>query len=114
MVDDEPLVARSIQRVLAKEHEVVTKTAALEALALCTGGERFDLILCDLMMPDMSGMEFHRALTRFAPEQAERMVFMTGGAFTPEAMTFLATPKEHIEKPFAAADLRRMVHGYLR
>lgn len=54
--------------------------SADEALRLIEGGERYDVILCDLMMPVMTGMELHDALSRFAPDQANAMVFMTGGA----------------------------------
>ncbi|MCU1280788.1 MAG: Sensor protein, partial [bacterium] len=115
VVDDEELVLRSVQRNLAKEHDVVAMLAAEAALALCAGGEKFDLILCDLMMPNMTGMDFHRELSRVAPEQASRMIFLTGGAFTAKARHFLSeTPKEHIEKPFDPTNLRAIVQRYLR
>ncbi|MHB1862871.1 MAG: PAS domain S-box protein [Gemmatimonadaceae bacterium] len=115
LVDDEPTIVRVAQRILATEHEVVATVSAREALALCAGGQRFDLILCDLMMPDMTGMDLHRELARVAPEQAHRMIFLTGGAFTPQARTFLSDPpKEYIEKPFDAGNLRAIVHRHLR
>ena len=115
VVDDEELVVRGVKRILSKEHDVVATVAAKEALALCAGGEKFDLILCDLMMPDMTGMDLHRELSRVAPEQANRMIFVTGGAFTEKARRFLSeTPKEHLEKPFASANLRAIVQRYLR
>jgi CheY-like chemotaxis protein len=115
VVDDDALVARSVRRVLATEHEVVVTIAAKEALSLCTSGEKFDLILCDLMMPDMTGMELHRELALCAPDQASRMIFLTGGAFTAAARQFLAEPhREHIEKPFDSNNLRAIVQRYLR
>jgi CheY-like chemotaxis protein/anti-sigma regulatory factor (Ser/Thr protein kinase) len=115
VVDDEKLVVRAVQRILSKDHDVVAIAAAEEALALCAGGQSFDLILCDLMMPDMTGMDLHRELSLVAPEQASRMIFMTGGAFTAKARSFLSeTPKEHIEKPFDAGNLRAIVQRYLR
>jgi len=115
VVDDEQMVVRSVQRILSKEHDVIATVAAAEALALCTSGEKFDLILCDLMMPDMTGMDLHRELLLVAPDQAGRMIFVTGGAFTPTARRFLSeTPKEHIEKPFDSANLRAIVRRYLR
>jgi CheY-like chemotaxis protein len=61
----------------------------LSALQRITAGERFDIIVCDLMMPQMTGMDLHAALTRAAPDQAARMVFLTGGAFTERARRFL-------------------------
>jgi len=115
VVDDEPLVIRTVKRILSKEHDLVVTEAATEALALCASGEKFDLILCDLMMPEMTGMDLHRELSLVAPDQADRMIFVTGGAFTEKARRFLSeTPKEHLEKPFASANLRAIVQRYLR
>jgi PAS domain S-box-containing protein len=115
VVDDEELVLSAVKRILRKEHEVVTTADAKEALALCARGETFDLILCDLMMPDMTGMDLHCELSRIAPAQATRMIFLTGGAFTAQARHFLSeTPKEHIDKPFDAANLRAIAQRYLR
>jgi CheY-like chemotaxis protein len=89
-------------------------TAASEALARIARGDRFDVILCDLMMPQMTGMDFYEALTRAAPEQVMRLVFMTGGAFTPASREFLdRVPNARIEKPFEVQNLRLMVHGIL-
>ncbi len=69
-------------------------------------GERYDVIITDLMMPGMSGMELHGAISTVAPEQVARMVFMTGGAFTPTARQFFEqVPCPTIEKPFDKAGL---------
>jgi CheY-like chemotaxis protein/two-component sensor histidine kinase len=114
LVDDEEVVIRVLTRILSQGNEVVSMLGAKEALALCEAGEKFDLILCDLMMPIMTGMELYHELVRVAPEQADRMIFVTGGAFTEKARTFLsATLKEHIEKPFNAANLRAIVNRYM-
>jgi CheY-like chemotaxis protein len=91
-------------RVLQEEHEVVGMTSAREALARLAEvdeAERaFDLILLDLMMSEMSGIELHSELVRRSPELARRVVFMTGGAFTPRARAFLqAVPNRCVEKP---------------
>ncbi len=115
VVDDEEAVVNAVKRILSKDHDVVVVVSAKDALALFARGEDFDLILSDLMMPDMTGMDLHRELSRIAPEQAERMVFLTGGAFTPKARRFLSeTPQEHLEKPFDSAHLRASVQRYLR
>ena len=115
VIDDEQLMLNAVQRILANEHDVVVTLAARDALAMCARGQTFDLILCDLMMPDMTGMDLYLELVRIAPVLAEHMVFLTGGAFTPKARDFLAaTLVEHIEKPFEAGNLRAFVQRYLR
>jgi len=115
IVDDEEMIIRIITRILAKEHDVVATVDARKALALCASGEKFDLILCDLMMPIMTGMELHSEISLLSAEQAKAMIFVTGGAFTEKTRSFLSDPpKEHIEKPFDAANLRAIVQRYLR
>jgi signal transduction histidine kinase len=114
VVDDEALVAAAIRRTLQRHHEVVVLTSPLEAQARLLGGERFDVILCDLMMPELSGMELFQSLARGAPELASKMVFLTGGAFTPQTREFLATVKNRrVDKPFSPEDLRGLVQSLL-
>lgn len=107
VVDDDKLVLRSIVRILAGE-EVVPHHRGAEALERLAGGENFDLILCDLMMPEMTGIEFERRLRELAPALAERTVFLTGGAFTEEAHRFLEG-RQVLPKPFGVDELRRVV-----
>jgi PAS domain S-box-containing protein len=110
VVDDEPPLAQSLRRTLAREHDVVAVSSGRAALDLVTSGERFDVILCDLMMPEITGMDLSERLAREAPEAARAMVFMTGGAFTPRARDFLDDPsRRRIEKPFDLETLRALV-----
>jgi signal transduction histidine kinase/CheY-like chemotaxis protein len=106
VVDDEPLVCASLYRVLSREFDVVPHTSARHALSLVRAGEHFDAVLCDLMMPEMSGVAFHEELSRLRPKLAAEVVFLSGGAFTPSAQEFLARA-EHvlIQKPFEPAEL---------
>ena len=114
VVDDEAPVAALIRRALAREHEVQVLTSATEAFRRLDGGERYDLILCDLMMPVMTGMELHAELTRAVPDQAACIIFLTGGAFTPGARTFLdQVPNPRLEKPFQIQALRCLVNERL-
>jgi CheY-like chemotaxis protein len=101
LVDDEPFFVSAMCRVLEEEHEVKGVTSAREALSCLEEPEpRYDLILCDLMMSEMNGIELHGELVRRSPELARRVVFMTGGAFTPRARAFLqAVPNRCVEKP---------------
>ena len=113
VVDDDPLVARSIRRVLERDHEVVMETSSRDALGRLQAGERFDLVLCDVMMPQLSGPEFHAALKRLAPEQSERVVFVTGGAFTAPASSYLEeVGARTVEKPFEAETLRALARDF--
>ena len=89
VVDDEPLVGSVIQRLLSPSHEVIAISRAQEALSLVGAGARFDVILCDLVMPEMSGMDLYGRLLASHPAQAKRMVFMTAGAFTQGARAFV-------------------------
>jgi CheY-like chemotaxis protein len=114
VVDDEPALAAALARVLSLEHDVVTETSAQRALALLVGGERFDLVLCDLMMPEMTGMDLYDEVSRVAPGLAETLVFMTGGAFTSRAREFLdQVPNARLEKPIDFGALRALIHGML-
>ncbi len=115
VVDDEVIITVTVRRLLSNEHDVVTATRAVEALERIEAGERFDVILCDLMMPQMTGMELHDRIASMADEQARRIVFLTGGAFTPTARQFLdRIPNHWIEKPFDAQHLRGLVNERVR
>jgi two-component system, cell cycle sensor histidine kinase and response regulator CckA len=114
VVDDEPIVGGSIRRTLVREHEVVVVTSGKEAMTLLEQGELFDLILSDVMMPEMSGIELYRQLLRIRPKCAERMIFLTGGAFTQGARKFLdSVPNPRLEKPFDPDRLREFIRERL-
>jgi signal transduction histidine kinase/CheY-like chemotaxis protein len=109
VVDDDPLVARALSRIL-RQHQVALATSGREALAWLESHPQVDVIFCDLMMPEMTGMELHRVLQERLPSLAVRVVFMTGGAFTPEASGFLEhVLNERIDKPFDVHAVRRIV-----
>ncbi|MBX3159126.1 MAG: response regulator [Deltaproteobacteria bacterium] len=115
VIEDEQMIARAVQRALSLEHEVIMDDSAEVALRRIAAGESFDVILCDLLMPQMTGMDLHAELVRVARDQADRMVFLTGGAFTPRARAFLdETPNPHIEKPFDALHLRALINSRVR
>ena len=108
VIDDEVSLGRSIKRAL-RHHDVALLEDGDAALARLREGELPHLVLCDLMMPGRSGMDLFEALSRCRPEALERMVFMTGGSFTPECERFLEVQRVSvINKPFpegALADL---------
>lgn len=110
VIDDEPMLLRVVRRALGTLHALTCTHDPEEAHRLIAAGARFDVIVCDLMMPAMTGMELHAALVRVDPDQADRMIFLTGGACSDEAQAFLARfPNARIEKPFEAVALQALV-----
>jgi CheY-like chemotaxis protein len=111
VVDDEVAIGNLVCRLLRNDHDVLAVTRASEALERITQGARFDLILCDLMMPVVTGMDLYASLRSLAPDQADKMIFLTGGAFTATARAFLDDISNPcIEKPFNMHSLRTMVN----
>ena len=115
VIDDEPMLTNIVRRSIGRVHDVQTSPSATHALARFRAGERYDVILCDLMMPEITGMELHHALGTIAPEQVARVVFMTGGAFTTVAREFLdRVDNAVVEKPFHVASLLELVSDRIR
>ena len=111
VVDDEALVAQSLRRIL-RGHEIVIANRGADAVEMLKEGPPFDVVLCDLMMPDVDGMEVFRRVQDEKPEAADRFVFMTGGAFSPGAQRFLAeVPNARLEKPFELRLVRSVVQS---
>jgi CheY-like chemotaxis protein len=114
IVDDNVNVARTFAIMLAN-HDVEICTEASSAARRILAGERFDVIFCDIMMPAMTGMDFYAVVAKKDPEQAARIVFITGGAFTPAAHEFIASvPNPVLEKPFDAKALDVVLASLLR
>ncbi|WP_224369628.1 ATP-binding protein [Hyalangium versicolor] len=103
VVDDDPLVGISLRRVLEREYDITVVDSARMALEQLLQGSTFDLILCDLMMPEMTGMDFFGELQRRFPSQAEAVIFFTGGAFTEATRDFIARRADRVlAKPIDA------------
>lgn len=99
VADDEPPVARALKRALS-QHDVVVVSNGKQALE-AWDKEPFDVMFCDVMMPGLMGMDIYDALKEQGKGYHERIIFMTGGAFTPEAQNFLKEVENpNIEKPF--------------
>ncbi len=114
VIDDDPDVGRSMERLLRREHAVTFVSSAEEALDRIDKDGAWDVILCDVMMPAMTGEEFYSRLGATRPELAARVVFMTGGAFTTAAREFLSrVSNPWLEKPATADEIRRAVRKML-
>ena len=114
VIDDEALVRAFVERALTGEHEVTVEACAEDGLLRIENGQRFDVILCDVMMPQMTGIEFYQVLSVIEPDQAARVGFITGGAFTGGTQRFLdSAPNPKLEKPFRVDRLRSFVDSVL-
>ena len=110
IVDDEELILRSLSRALRREYEVVTTTSPIEALRLASSGEHWDIVLSDVTMPGMSGIELAGLLSRSCPALLGRIVLMTGGAHTEHAQSELERcGRPVIMKPIDMSNLLRVL-----
>jgi nitrogen-specific signal transduction histidine kinase/CheY-like chemotaxis protein len=110
LIDDEPKVAHTMERLLRRDYDVTVALCGQDALHHITAGARFDAIVTDVMMPNMTGLELTEELQRVAPDQVKRLIFLSGGAFTAQArqrLEELGAPQ--LEKPVTARELRACV-----
>jgi PAS domain S-box-containing protein len=109
VIDDEPRITRSVAHML-RHHEVTVAHDGREGVEKIKHEAPFDVIVCDLMMPNFTGMDLCAWITQHKPELAKRVIFMTGGASTPRARRLLEqTSNLHLEKPFSAGSLTSLV-----
>jgi CheY-like chemotaxis protein len=115
VIDDEPMVTQALERVLAGEFDVSRATESEKALELLSGGEQFDVILCDVMMPRMDGVELRNRVEQFSTDQAARIVFITGGLLLPHVRELLdSVPNTCLEKPIDIEGLRELIRRRVR
>lgn len=113
-VDDEALLLTAYRRMMRRFHDIETATGGREAQSVLERDRRFDVVLCDLLMPYFSGMDLHREVRARWPELAKRFVFVTGDAFTPAARRFLEESGcTWIEKPIDPDLLLQMIGDML-
>jgi PAS domain S-box-containing protein len=115
VVDDEPAIGATLAELLAPDNEVVAVHTAREALARLREDDRFDVIFCDVFMPQMSGIDLYHCLRVELPGLERRIVFMSGGVFTSSMASFLASvDNRRIEKPFSLGLIERIVRDMTR
>jgi DNA-binding NtrC family response regulator len=114
VVDDEQMLGRVIERFLRSDYEVISVTSAKDALAQLEERDDIACILCDLMMPEMTGMDFYGEIETQHPDYTSRVAFLSGGTFTPEASEFISNGGHVVvEKPFRPERLREVVGDLL-
>lgn len=114
LIDDEPLVTRAMSRTLSTRCDVTTADSGSKALTLIgeteAAQQTFDVILCDIMMPEMTGIEFAEVLESRHPDMRRRTIFLTGGAVTAAAVDFLERDDvRHLTKPVTVDTLVKAI-----
>jgi signal transduction histidine kinase len=113
VIDEDVIFARSITRVLAHEHEVATASRATDAVKRIIDGELFDVVVCELRMLGMTGLELHAELGRVAPDHPALMIALGDGVDSVPG-ELLEAGIRHIDKPFDSAHLRAIINDWIR
>jgi len=112
LVDDETSLGTSLRRCISRYWNASFVNDGRQALELLRHDSHYDVIVCDLMMPEVTGMDIYEELSQSRPDLSKRMLFMTGGAFTERARSFLeSVPNPRLEKPFDLAQLEAAVRA---
>ena len=110
VIDDELAVGRTIRRLLGDGYDVTVLSSGHTAIELLMGGEQFDVIFCDLSMPEVSGMDVYRTVAAARAEVAQRFIFISGGIYSSRLGDFLASvPNARLDKPFDLETVRALV-----
>lgn len=115
VVDDDVLFTRSLKRMLAGAHHVDVAHSGIQAIERLEKDDDYDVVLCDLMMPEMDGVELFDAVVERWPDLVLRLVFLTGGAVTPRAKDFVASIRNVLlDKPIDPDTLLTAIDDVLR
>ena len=110
IIDDNQDILVVLRQMLNDAFQVATVPSAQEGLQRFVEGETFDVVLCDLTMPGMTGMEWYEKIKAEFPEMEKRILFMTGGPRSSEAAEFMKVMgKRVVEKPFEPRTLRALL-----
>jgi CheY-like chemotaxis protein len=112
VVDDDADILDVITHALRPAHQVVTASNGLDAIAGIKEGDRFDVILSDVQMPELDGVELYIELLASVPEQAQRIVLISSGGEVAQTLR-VAADRPYLEKPFEMARLRELVADVL-
>lgn len=112
VVDDEPGLRRILDRILSRQYDVVTAGSGCEAQKILEANQDFDVILCDMLMPGMSGPEFYEWVQEGYPALGRRLAFITGGPTSLGGLE-LSENVPYINKPFRSADILNTVNAIL-
>jgi CheY-like chemotaxis protein len=108
VIDDDPTTAKATARGLERACDTVVSHSAQEALARLRAGEHFDLVVCDVMMPGMTGPEFFADAVAFSPELRDCIVLVTGGASPEQTSRIVELGVRCLPKPLRLETLREL------
>lgn len=115
VIDDESLLGQTLQLGLEENLDVELEVCGQKGLDRLLAGEQFQLVLCDLSLPDLSGAEVHRQALAARPELASSFVVMTGGAITRASREFLGTYLGPLlQKPFTLSEVEDLAKRLLK
>jgi CheY-like chemotaxis protein/anti-sigma regulatory factor (Ser/Thr protein kinase) len=107
VIDDEPLVLKALARALQRTHDVVLADSGRRAIELLSSDRHFDVVLCDLMMPDLDGSDVYEHAKEARPELADKFLFLSGGAYIAKLRTFTEAHKSSVlDKPVTPRALK--------
>jgi two-component system cell cycle sensor histidine kinase/response regulator CckA len=114
VVDDEPVIGSVLRRIFRGTHDVTVAEGGQQALSMMDAGADFDVVLCDVVMPDLTGPQVYEAVRERHPRLLDRFVFITGGAIHEKTRTFLASIESPVlSKPFELGAVRELVRRIL-
>lgn len=112
LVEEDLQVAEALRSLLKKDAEIEHVVSGRQAINVLLRDQQYQLILCDLTMPDISGVDVHEAVRRARPGVEQRIVFLSGGVFSQRTRDFLrSVPNRILDKPVDSASLLTLVHG---
>lgn len=115
LIDDDQRVAKALARLMTKSCEVVIASSSEEGLELLEKDSGFDVVVCDIMMPDMDGVDFFTKVEARWPHLASSFVFVSGGVFTSKAQAFLKTTSlPYLDKPVDFQRLHQLIDTLAR
>jgi nitrogen-specific signal transduction histidine kinase/ActR/RegA family two-component response regulator len=114
LVDDEPHLLKALQRMISQNHEVAIALGGQTAIDILAQRD-FDLVISDVMMPEVDGIDLYHHIATTRPGQEKRVVFVTGGVFTTRVQDFLQSiPNRRIQKPFTPDDIFALIDDATR
>ena len=115
LIDDEVMLLKAYQRMLSSKHEVFSATGGAEAIEHLRYQQDYDVVICDLMMPQVDGIMVYEAIQELAPHLRDRILFCSGGAFTTRMKSFVADVGAPIlEKPAGNKELLAAIQGIVQ